>query len=91
MWSAGLAAQRFSCKIQQVVRILQTMFAQPVGVFFREQCEVVELVAEFAAEFFIRGERAKFRRAKLVLLQFREQRAHLLREAAALGAAGKKF
>ena len=67
------------------------MLHQPVRVFFREQREVVELVAQFAAEFFIGGERAEFGGTELVLLQFREQRAEFLRKTGAASAAGKKF
>ena len=79
------------CKIQQIVCVMQLVFAQPVGVFFREQREVVELVAEFSSEFFIGGQRAEFRRAELVLLQFREQRSKFLRKTTTLGAAREQF
>jgi hypothetical protein len=51
----------------------------------------VEFVAEFAAQIFIRRERAEFGGAELVLLQFREQRAQFLREAGPAGAAAQQF
>ena len=67
------------------------MFAQPVGVFFREQREIKELVAEFTAQIIFPGQRAEFGGAELVLLQFRQQRAEFLRKAGAAGAAAKQL
>jgi hypothetical protein len=64
---------------------------QPVRVFFREQREVVKLIAEFNPQFFIRRQRAQFRGAELVLLQFRQQRGEFLCEASAPHAAAKQF
>ncbi len=66
------------------------MFGQPVRVSFTEQRQVVEFVVKFAAFPKPGRERAEFGGRELMLLQFAEQLAELLRETRPAGALPEK-
>ena len=67
--------ERIGCEIEQMICVSQIVFGEPVGVGFVQQGEVVELVAQFAAQIFALCEGAEFCRGELMLLQFAEQLA----------------
>ena len=85
------SAQGFGGKIEQTIRVLQSVFGEPAGIIFVEQREVEQLVLQLPPDFFGLRERAQFGGRELVLLQFRKQRAQFRREARTPRAAAKQF
>ena len=85
----GFGPEAAGGEIQAAIGILQLMLLEPFRVFFREQGEVVELVAKFAAQAFIRRQGAQPGRAQLLLLQFLQLPTQFLGKAGSPGAASE--